>query len=76
MMKKKNGSGPRLIKKIRIALGFSQRQMGIRLLVSQSAVAHWESGYNIPAAPMALVLTRLAATKKINVTIEDVRGES
>lgn len=59
------------IKEMRLERGFSQRQLAIKLGVSQQAIARWEAG---AAYPTAEKLPKIA--RALRCTLEDLYEES
>jgi DNA-binding XRE family transcriptional regulator len=66
----------KLLKNIRVRLGYTQRSFAKRLRVTQGAISHWERGVSYPSIPLATKIAKLAEKKGIIYTIKQLRGEN
>jgi len=55
------------IKRLRVALAMSQKELGKQAQVSETAVINWEKGRNVPAHRL-----RQAIAKALGTTIDDI----
>ena len=69
--KSKELSSSMRVKKLRLALGLSQRQMAREFGVSPGAVAHWESGERAISGPVLKLIEIFEA--RIQGQIKDLR---
>ncbi len=60
----KGKMNPKEIKKLRAALGLTQRELAERMGVTVTAVAHWEAGHRTPSGPAEKLLELLAENIK------------
>ena len=53
------------IKRLRLQLGFTQKSLGKRLKLSQTAISHWEMAITYPLMETEIKLVKMADKKGI-----------
>jgi transcriptional regulator with XRE-family HTH domain len=64
-----------IIRSIRVQLGFTQKEFGRRLHITQGAISHWERGLAYPSITIATKIAKMAEKKGLYFSPKQLRGD-